>query len=93
MSCPQCTHTMKLMELSDEGKKIYWCPRCGTYKAFRERNPDDVERPRLIDRIREADRRTNEMDCTQNNFLIPKQQWLNILEAAGITEDPKPRKD
>lgn len=31
MSCP-CGHTMQ--NLGVEGKRIFWCPRCGTLKEY-----------------------------------------------------------
>lgn len=32
MSCPTCQHTMQ--NLGVEGRRIFWCPRCGTLKEF-----------------------------------------------------------
>lgn len=46
MPCPLCNHTMQNLGLATSGKRIFWCPRCGTLKTDRDGFFKEHEVPR-----------------------------------------------
>ncbi len=49
MPCPTCDHTLTMLCPDEQGRRYYYCDRCGTV-VVGER---DVYRPTLVDRCRE----------------------------------------
>lgn len=33
MPCPCCNHTVHNLGLDQAGRRVFWCPRCGTLKT------------------------------------------------------------
>lgn len=53
MACPVCDHTMQ--NLGVEGRRVFWCPRCGTLK-MEHSDHVDLESPTWIRQIKLASR-------------------------------------
>jgi hypothetical protein len=82
MPCEICNHTVN--NIGVEGRRIFWCPRCGT---LRTENGDFInsESPWLVKRVRmSADGgQICSLDRKNTWFAITQLHWTAILEAVG----------
>lgn len=58
MSCPICSHTME--GLDTPGRRLFWCPRCGTLRELTGADPNEsvapfsrMSVPSLVGRVRQ----------------------------------------
>ena len=82
MPCPTCTHTMQNLGLAQNGKRTFWCPRCGTIKTESGQH-EEHEKPMLVTRVRDA---KIEPLCT-GNIMVSLYDWKSIDEAAGTMKN------
>ena len=83
MSCPICSHTMQNVGL--EGRRVFWCPRCGTLKTEAGDNAS-FEAPKLVGYIREAEATTviTSVDGRSTQYAVPGWYWRAACESAGV---------
>lgn len=73
MACPVCDRTMQNLGLDQAGRRVFWCPTCGTLKTeIQEKGAAGVEPDHL---------------ATFSNFERPKlvpltQQLIRAVQAA-----------
>lgn len=65
--CPTCAHTMQSVGTPDN--QAWWCPRCGTIKMGRGDRPGEVETPRWMRLLRDAE------------FPQVYREWMAAAEA------------
>ncbi len=77
MPCLNCDHTIH--NLGVHGKRVFWCPRCGSLTDIQSETSQGVESPTLVGLVKEA-----AMKAKPSGELtfIPMRMWLNICEAA-----------
>lgn len=82
MPCETCNHTVQ--NIGAEGRRIFWCPRCGSLLT---ENGDhrETSMPMLVTRVRSTD---GDPGCTRpkpySRASVPGDTWLAIIEAAGL---------
>lgn len=79
MACPTCDHTMQRIVDS-----LSWCPRCGTLKTSGVPEHLEVERPKLIDRLRTYETRMRNADDDREMWGEPV--GLTVWNRIGISE-------
>jgi tRNA(Ile2) C34 agmatinyltransferase TiaS len=52
MACPTCGHTLQGIGKTEDGRRHFWCRRCGTIRG-EAGNHADTEAPAIVDRLRE----------------------------------------
>jgi len=51
MACPNCDHTMQ--NLGVYNRRIFWCPRCGTLRDYREWDDKTIDSaPMWVEKLR-----------------------------------------
>ena len=91
MPCPTCSHTMQNLGLDSAGRRVFWCPRCGTLREEVSDNSSGIpaaqtndEAPKLVPRCREF-----EETVPNGAGVIPLWQRLGIAESIyPATERP-----
>jgi transposase-like protein len=51
MPCPTCDHTLQGIGKTEDGRRHFWCPRCGTLRS-EAGNHADTEAPTIVCRAR-----------------------------------------
>ncbi len=81
MPCDICNHTVQ--NISAEGQRIFWCPRCGSLKTetgdFHRTTP-----PRLVGYVRDAAEDTCFCyEHIETRYSVPSWEWVAACEAVG----------
>lgn len=91
MPCPTCSHTMQCIGTL-EGRTHYWCPRCGTLRAYRDGDLGAElvhdERPKVVEYLRGFHRMISDNDA--GRALRELARLEGIPEAIFKPEDRPP---
>lgn len=55
MACPNCDHTLEMIDLRIDTCTFFWCSRCGTFLTIPSDGNQIVYTPRLVERCRTAE--------------------------------------
>lgn len=89
MSCPSCGHTMHNLGVEPPGgRRVFWCPRCGTVK--RDSGPNNFETvsiPKLVSRVKSAVEMSRTCWCEPAKIprmAVRQCDLIESAEAAGV---------
>ena len=85
MPCAVCDHT--LQNVGAEGRRVYWCPRCGSLK-IETGDFGDTQAPALVGRVRSV--AGNAKECLldrEPSFAVARRDWMTLCESIAIGED------
>ncbi len=51
MPCPTCSHTLQGIGQTTDGRRHFWCPRCGTLRSEAGKHAD-TEAPKVVGYLR-----------------------------------------
>ncbi len=84
MPCPTCSHTMQNLGLATNGRRTFWCSRCGTIKTEAE-GLHEVAVPKLVGHVRQGNADAFPMgDGRTTQYAVRAWPWLAACEAAGV---------